>query len=316
MTEIFRQTLINLTADRVLDRRELTDLRKAAESTQKEAPGSADAQIAEQTLRFLESHKSENSLRMELPEGSARRNLEFLFTPAYAETDLVPGSTAREQVAYLSQSDSLSETTHDGNRCGAATLLSAHLLMGGSFNEAAQRLGLPSDQRSFTYGNAHRAQEKLYQVANSDSNPALNAAYSYGVERGTGKIVSAVSDGEIAVGAAALKMGIQPLLGSHQSTLNQRREQVDSFWREHPQGVLQVGVNLNTQTGVLSPPDANSGSAQNHFVVVYRHQGQYVMLDSGQRSNGTTAAAKPLSAAEYSRFVNTSTGTVNGLWRQ
>lgn len=315
MTEIFRPTLVNLTQDRVLDRQDLAKLRQAADTARQSAPGSPDAQVADQTLRFLDSQKSEINLRMQVPEGAAQRTLEFVYTPAYSESDPVPGYNPREQVANLSQADNLSETTSDSDRCGAASLLSAHLLLGGSFSEAAQRLGLPYDQRSFTFGNAHRAQHKLYQLANTDGTPGLNSAYSYGAERGTGRIVSTTGDGEIAQAASALNMATQPLLGSTTATIHQRHNQVSDFWSAHPQGVLQVGVTLDTQTGNVRPPTDQPGD-QNHYVLVYRHQGQYVMVDSGQRSNGTGTAAKPLSQADYARFVLSNPGSVTGLWRK
>ena len=81
-----------------------------------------------------------------------------------------------EAIANISQNDKLSSTFNDNNRCGAASMINAYLLLGGSFADAAGKFNLEKD---FTYKNVHLLQEKLYEYANSDNKAGLVSSYRY-----------------------------------------------------------------------------------------------------------------------------------------
>lgn len=310
MTEIFRQTLTQLSQDRVLDRSDLVQLRQAAAQANAQAPGSADAQIAAQLMPQLDQIPGRTEVNFTLPAGQASQAYHFVITPTYAEHEMVRGSTPLEQVAQLSQQDALTETDSDAERCGAASLLNAYLLMGGRFADAAQSVGLLPQQRLFTYGNAHRVQERLFDAVNTNGRAGLTATYAYNVAQ-DGRIAQVWPEGEMLQGAERLGLRLQPLLGENYATRHQRHGSVEAFWQAHPQGVLQVGVIMDTATGAISP--AQGETDQNHFVLVHRQGSQYVMIDSGQADNGSGRGARYLSPEEYSALVLYNPGSVNGL---
>ncbi len=192
-------------------------------------------------------------------------------------------------------------------------MLNAFLLMGGQFNDATRMLGMPYTQSSMSYENIHMAQEKLYDTANTNGEAGLTSGYTY--QYGSdNKIVNARNTNEIVKAADTLGLKIQPLMGETRDTLNLREKSVNEFWASRPNGVLQVGVHLDQNTGEMTPL-AKSGFQQNHFVIVTRQNGQYVMLNSGVVSNGNGSARRALSNAELQDYVYRSSGTVNGLSR-
>lgn len=313
MTEIFRQTFVQATQDAVLDRKELQKLRQTAEQVQQAEPDSEDASTAQQVMDYLNQQHSTTDISYSLASSKhPPLQVEFSFTPTYAESELVAGSSAREQVSNLSQTDSLTETNDDGNRCGAASMLSAHLLLGGSFSSAAEKLGMPAQQRSMTYQNVHRAQEKLYDRVNTDQESGLSSGFRLSATP-EGNILSSRASGEMVSAAQLLGVKLQPLLGDSTNSLSERRSAVTSFWQSHPNGVLQVGSTLDENTGEVSPPA--SPAEQNHYVLIQREGDDFILTNSGVLNNGDSSASRRLTAEEYNRFVNFNVGSVNGLWR-
>ncbi len=313
MTEVFRQSFVQATQDHLLDRSELKRLQKTAAQVQNESPTSEDANTAQQVMDYLNQQQSTADISYSLASSKhPPLQVEFSFTPTYTESESVAGSSASEQVSNLSQTDSLSETNDDGNRCGAASMLSAHLLLGGSFSSAAEKLGMPAQQRSMTYQNVHLAQEKLYDRVNTDQESGLSSGFRLSATP-EGNILSSRASGEMVSAAQLLGVKLQPLLGDSTESLSERSSAVNSFWQTHPNAVLQVGSTLDENTGELSPPA--SPAEQNHYVLIQRDGNNFILTNSGVLNNGDGSASRRLTAEEYNRFVNFNPGSVNGLWR-
>lgn len=259
--------------------------------------------MSNQVLGYLDKFKAETQIRYGIPG----QTLSFTFTPAYAETDAVPGATAREQVSHISQSDTLTETDDDYQRCGAASLINALLLLGGDFGAAANKLGLTGS--NLTYANLHQAQEALFDFANTDGSGGLGSSYSYSYSGDT--LRSVELRGEVT--AALDKIGLQGeiLLGSTVSGLHQRKPAVEAFWRSKPDGVLLVGIHLDTETGALSSPTAST--RQNHFVTVFKQDGKYLLADTGASDNGAGNSLHELSQQQLEDFVYQTSAHVIGV---
>lgn len=301
----FRATLIQLSQDHLIDRADWQTL-KAAGAEANKHKGSADASLARQVLAFLDSTSGVTRIRYGIPG----QKLEFDFTPAYAEGDPIPGATPLEKVGNISQRDNLPETVSDGSRCGAASLLNAWLLLGGSLGEANRKLGLSGDE--LTYANLHKAQEALFVTVNTDGNDSLSSSFGYTYRGDT--LISTELRGEIKQGIDKLGLKGDLLTGSAVSSLSQRQQAVDSFWKSHPEGVLLTGVYLDTATGALRSPSA--AEPQNHFTVIFQQQGQlYYLADTGASDNGANNSLHKLSQDQLAGFVYQSSGHVIGLTR-
>lgn len=298
----FRSTLIQLSQDGVIDRLDLTRLKQTAAQARK---GSDDAWTAKQVLGFLDKYREATHIRYGIPG----QTLEFEFTPAYAESDLIPGESTLEKLKNVSQSDTLSETDDDHQRCGAASLINAWLLLNGSFEEVNQKLGL--ERSELTYGNLHRAQESLFDKSNSDGQGGLRSSYSYSY---SGDAVHNVTlGGEAAEAIRVLGLKAEPLTGKTVSGFDFRKESVTSFWQKQPQGILLTGVYLDTDSGELQSPDQEH--PQNHFVTIFKEGSSYYLLDTGASDNGLGNSLHELSAQQLEGFVYQSSGHVIGLSR-
>lgn len=310
MGNIFRTGFIQASQDGVLDKAEWQALKKTAETVQTEQPQSPDAKLAQKALAFLDKIQIETQINYQL-QASDKTELKFTFTPHYSESERVPGRTPREQVNHIAQSDTLPETDDDGNRCAAASMLNAFLLMGGSFAEAAQRLGLASDQRDMTFGNVHRAQEALYDAASGGQHAGLTVE----IERSylNEELTSLELSGSVVRAAHKLGLKATALTGKTKSTQDQREEAVKQLFYRNPNAVILVGVHLNPQSGVLSPP--NGTLSENHFVTVFRDQGTYFLADTGASDNGKGNAVQALSPEQLKRFVYQGPGSAIAVSR-
>lgn len=310
MGNIFRKELIQASSDGVLDKAEWQALKKTAEAVKANEPKSADAHLANQVMPFLDSVQVQTRIGYTL-NGPDKTQLQFNFTPHYSESEPVPGRTPREQLNYISQRDTLPETNDEGNRCAAASMLNAFLLLGGSFSDAASRLGLPSQQREMTFGNVHRAQEALYDFASGGSSAGLSVELQQ--THLNGQLLSVELQGDIV--KAAQKMGLKAtaLHGKTPDTFHQREEAVKNLFYRNPSAVILVGVNLNQQTGALSTPDGQM--PENHFVTVFRDQGKYYLADTGASDNGKGNAVRELSTDQLKTFVYQTPGSVLGISR-
>lgn len=313
MTDVFRQQFSQFASNGVIDRNEYLQLRQSAQLTRQQNANSLDAQTAEQLMTFLDKQQDTVNINYTLRSPNQAVLFQFKFSPHYSESDTIAGNTTLEQLANVSQSDLLDSTNDDDNRCGAASTLNAFLLMGGQLNDAVRMLGLPNSQSQMTYENIHLAQEKLYDIANTNGEAGLTSGYTYqyGADN---KIVNARSTNEIVKAADTLGLKIQPLMGETRDTLNQREKAVKEFWALRPTGVLQVGVYLDQTTGTMKPL-SQDGIQQNHFVLITRHNGHYIMLNSGVLNNGDGSARRVLSQTEMQDFVYRSSGSVNGISR-
>jgi len=310
MGNIFRKEVIQASSDGVIDKSEWLTLKKTGEAVKANQPLSADAQLASQVLPFLDSVQVQTRIDYSLKDPEKTR-LQFDFSPNFSESERVPGRSPREQVSYIAQRDHLHETTDEGNRCGAASLLNAFLLMGGSFSEAASRLGLPANQREMTFGNVHRAQEALYDFASGGSHQGLSVELHK--THLNGQLQSVVLQGEIVKAAEKIGLKASVLHGKMANTFDQREEAVKNLFYRNPSAVLLVGVNLNKTTGTLSPPAENL--PENHFVAVFREQGNYFLADTGASDNGKGNAVHELATDQVKAFVYLSSGSVLGVSR-
>lgn len=308
---IFRQRLDAVARDQVIDRRDLQDLKSALVASKEAAPNSQDVRTGEHLLGFLDTFQTTTQIRYTVQDPPQAVLYSFTLTPNYSENDTVPGNTPEEQVAHLSQNDSLPETNDDNSRCGAASLLNAWLLTGGRFEDAARRLGMPSTQQSMTYGNVHRLQEAIYDRANYNGVPGLTTELSY--THRDGQLVTSTLGGEITTGAELLGLKTQPLTGTNTQRLHERKAAVESFLNQNYRGVLLVGVHLDTASGEVRTVSNNR--PQNHFVTAYRRNGAYTLVDTGASDNGARNSARTLDRRQVEDLIMQGQGHVVGLTR-
>ncbi|MEZ0372711.1 MAG: hypothetical protein ACAI44_26710 [Candidatus Sericytochromatia bacterium] len=298
----FRASLIQLSRDGVIDRPDLQQLRAAGKRARK---GSDDAWMAQQVLAFLDKYTEPRQIRYGIPG----QQLDFAFTPAYAESDVIPGESVRQKLSRVSQADTLTQTDDDGNRCGSASLLNAWLLLGGNFAEAAARLGLEGENDELTYARLHTAQEALFDAVNTDGSEGLSTSYSI-THRGN-EVVALEPRGEVWDAIDKLGLTGELLLSRKLDALHQRQEIVSDFWQRHPQGVLLTGLYLDVETGALRSPSADE--RQNHFVLVFQDADKRYLLDTGASDNGVGNSLHELSPEQFEGFVYQNAGSVIGL---
>lgn len=308
----FRQHLVELARDRVVDRIEFKKLTHTARGVQSADPDSEDAILAADVMQFLVEQKEAVELTYRLPSmGTAQQlDLTFTFVPTYSESEPIMGRNAREMVANISQADTLEDTTNDDNRCGTATLISAYLLLGGNFDNLARLIGLPAHQRRLSYENIHRAQEHLYLYANTDDEDGITAGFTYGIAP-NGKIVDIAPTDEMKRAADKIKLRLFPILGETDKTKYLREKALNQFWSKNPQAILQVGVYLDESSGhVLAPTAAKD---QNHFILVFRDRGHFYLLNTGMLNNGDGSVLREMTPQEVRAMLYSSDGTLNGL---
>lgn len=305
----FSHSLIQLTSDGVLDRNEYRQLKY--ESSQTATLSDEERQLSRHFLSFISKHKQfvRISYRFYREGQSQPISLNFYFAPNYTEEEQIPGESWAEVLSHISQNDTLEETREDRFRCGAAALLSARFLLSQDFASGFQRLNLNLQMARPTYREVHLAQEALYRYANTDGNPGLVSAIRYAIYS-DGRVANPVSEGEIQRGADLLGLKLLPLIGSTRTTLYQRKEAVQRFWRQYPQGVLLVGVYLNEKSGEITPP--NPQNIQNHFILIFRQKNEVYLVNSGVADNGGGKALKLLNSQEQERFIYQTTATLQG----
>lgn len=304
----FDEALTKYVKDKVLDSREYKALNDLYRSRRLQG---ADARLAEHFMGFMQKQKQFIRINYTYYQARKRVNIDFSFSPTYAEDNLLTGSTYRDVLGKISQNDLLPETASDSHRCGAASLLAAHFLLYGNFNEAFKRLKMGSPP--LTYRSIHTAQDRLYNYANTDKEPGLVTLFRYEYFS-DGRIQNPRSEGEVK--RAAELMGIQniPLVGPNKDRIFERKDAVNNFWASNPRSPLLVGVHLDTKTGVVYPPDERK-RVQNHFVVVFQEDGQYWLANSGVLDNGSNTALYILNDRNFDAFVLRTTGTLEALTR-
>lgn len=294
-------------ADQALDRREYEKLHELA--TQVAEP--EEIYLAQGVLERLSQYQSMIQLRFNYSYRQKMQQVNFLFSPIYAEDEVLTGRSPYELLGKLAQQDLLAETRADGFRCGAAAVLAGHYMLYGNFNRALQKLGVSS--RSLTYRSLHLAQEKLYQVSNRDGQDGLSQRLQYRVFP-DGKVSIVQHDGEVVEAARHIGISIVPLKISIYEELLDRQRVILNLWRSQPKIPLLVGVYLDAKTGKIYPPN-EQGLTQNHFVLVFRLGREVWMYNSGVSDNGLQAAITPLDSDEIRAYVMQTEGSVNALYR-
>jgi hypothetical protein len=320
----FRQSLIKLTNDKVLDKKDLAELKQKAADVKQADPDSQDAFDAEQVMNFLSTIKDTTKTGYSLiKEGSSKETIEldFICTPTYGEKEKVPGNTMREAISNISQGDSLNETKTDKSRCGAATLMNIALRSLADKNPEkspeeifavfAKRAGVPA---SFTYENVHKAQDNLYKLVNKDGVDGLSAEYNIKYNLDDGAIFSAKPSGEIKNLADHLGLKTETLIGPNKDNVDDKKAAIDQFFDKNPKGSLIIGVHLSDK-GEVQP--CSSPDQQNHFVEVYKDDNGYFIKDTGGVSNGNSPGYDMKLEGEEAKnsFLYKSPGTTIGVTR-
>ncbi len=305
----FDEALTRSLKDQVLDSREYKALNDIYRGQRLQG---ADARLADHFMGFMQKQKQFIKISYSYYRHPKNKvNLKFAFSPTYAEDLLLTGSSYREVLGKISQNDLLPETSGDAHRCGAASLLAAHFLLYGNFNEAFKRLNMGAP--ALTYRSIHLAQERLYNYANTDKQPGLVTLFRYEYFS-DGRIQNPRSEGEVKRAAELMGVRNTPLVGPSKERIFDRREAVMNFWASNPQAPLLVGVYLDTKTGVVYPPQERT-RVQNHFVVVFQEDGQYWLANSGVLDNGSNTALYILNERNFEAFVLRTTGTLEALTR-
>jgi hypothetical protein len=228
--------------------------------------------------------------------------------PGYSfdEDKKISGNNSQEIVANISQNDFLNNTVNDANRCGAGSLVNAYLLMGGRFEQSAEKFNINKD---LTYKNIHLLQEKLYDYANNDGAVGLVSSYKYFYNK-AGEIVESEPAGEMLSAASKLGLEIKPLTGKTVSTIYEKKEAIQEFFTDNPDGVLQVSVFLNTRTGKIS---GTANHSENHYVTVFSRNNKFFLADTGQQFNDQGKNIRELNPEEISELVYNNNGMISGL---
>lgn len=300
----FRDKFIEFSLnDGVLDKKELTELKNLAKQG-----NVVDQSFADKVLKDLDTFKSTTKVNYTINvEDKVLKKLSFVFTPSYSERERVLGKTRMEVVSNISQSDSLEETKNDDSRCVAGALLNSFLLQDGDFSNIAKKLDIEPEM---TFKNIHLAQEKLYLYADKDGG-GLSSGVNYNYQKESGKILNVTAQGEVIDVAKKLNLEIVPLIGDNINTIDQRKNQVDSFFKNNPKGTLQVGVYLDNNTGELS--SVNGDSTSNHSVTIFKKDNEFYLADTGQINNGDGNNVIKINNEQMNALVYTSSSTVNGL---
>lgn len=305
----FDKALTHYVKDKVLDGREYKALIELQRTQRLQG---SDARLASHFLGFMQKQKQFIKISYSYyRHSSSKIDLHFAFSPTYAEDSVITGSNYREILGKISQNDLLTETVSDAHRCGAASLLAAHFLLYGNFNEAFRRLNMGAP--ALTYRSIHLAQERLYDYANTDKQPGLVTLFRYEYFS-DGRIQNPRSEGEVKRAAELMGILNTPLIGPNKDKIFERREAVEDFWRSNPGAPLLVGVHLDTKSGVVYPPK-NGSRPQNHFVVVFQEDGKNWLANSGVLDNGSTTALYVLNDRNFDAFVLRTTGTLEALTR-
>lgn len=192
--------------------------------------------------------------------------------PGLREDALLEGRDLLEQLSYVSQLDLLEETRADHARCSTAATLNAYLLLGGSFEAAADRFGVGRER---TYGNMHRLQEALYHHANTDGEPGILGAARPRYEDGALVGWELHEGDEYHDVLAALGLRMERVYAQQEATPQDKRAAVEA-WLAGPEPVVFiVGVDEDMRRERFAPMHERG----NHYVLVTRQAGRFYALD-------------------------------------
>lgn len=302
----FDQALYQYTQDGALDSQEYAWLRKLGTQNLPEP----DRALARHFLGFAAKHASYIRMTYSYYRSNRQITLSFAFSPTYSEDSFLEAATSRDLLGLISQNDLLAETEADGERCGAAALLSAHYLLYGNFDVAFARLNI--HPQTLTYRTMHLAQEALYRQVNTDGKAGLVSMFRY-TQYSDGRVDNPVPDGEILAAAKLMRLRVHPLIGLNKQRFHDRKQVVQNFWRLYPAATMLVGVHLNDKTGQVSPPSPQA--PQNHFVLIFNQNNRIWLLNSGVLDNGNRSALKALSPNQVQAMLYQTTGSIDALTR-
>ncbi|MFN4150212.1 MAG: hypothetical protein ACK4IX_04660 [Candidatus Sericytochromatia bacterium] len=297
----FKNKFFEYVSDKVLDKNELKNL---GDLNKNNKP--SDSRLGDAILTDLSKYK--NTTKMHYTFDPAQ-DVDFTFTPTYAEKDRITGRDMYQVISNISQNDTLEQTKSDGDRCAASMLVSAYLIMGGKFEDLAPKFGVGKD---LTYENVHLLQDKVYQKANTDKEDGLNSGFKYAYKGSSKTITKVEATGEVFKIAPELNIKFTPIIGPSVDKLNQRKETIDQFFYSNPKGTLNVGVYLEEATGDILPPDKNL-RPQNHAVLVFKKDEKFFMADSGKINNGDGNNIRTLANNEVDSLVYNTQGIVNSM---
>jgi len=290
-----------LVRDRVLDRRDISQLRQSHQARKLENPNGVDASLNANVLKQMDSYQGKGKIDMNysLQRLQEKVSFQFSLTPDYAESDRIPGNTPEEMTQYISQKDTLADTETEGHRCAASSLINAYLLMGGKLQDLQKQFGLPLSDGAPTYAEIHRLQDAVYLQANTNTRSGLSLGTEYTYIFNS--IISKETTGEISDMALKMGMHTHPLMGQKNSDPYNHEQAAKKFFTNNPNGVVILGVSMDKKTGELRPVDEVNKT--NHAVCLYQSEGAFYLLDTGASNNGLKNARHELNPEDLERFV-------------
>jgi hypothetical protein len=221
-----------------------------------------------------------------------------------------------EKIANISQGDNLDYTKNDEHRCGSASMLNAWLLLQKdepelSFTSIAEKIGLQTENNGFSYMNVHLAQERLYLQANTDKKNGITSGYNIVYDSETGVIEDIVHTGELLNLGRILGLKLKPLLGFNKNYIDQKKPAVERFFLQNPNGILIIGVYFNKITGEIFRP--RSIQDQNHYILVFKKDNRFYIVNSGILDNGKKEAVKELTPEGAEVLLYNTPGMISGV---
>lgn len=296
----------NTLRDKALDADEYIKLQRAAEQPMSEY----HTRVARHFLNFLS--KLKQTTRVNYTYYTARSDkitVTFLFSPHYAETQVIPGQTPREVLSHVAQMDLLPEAHYRAERNGAAILLAAHYLLYKQLDAPFTQMGLSA--HPLTYGQMHQAQKALYLKYESDGKPGLRLEQKYQYYQ-DGRITNPRFTSEMNDLAQGLELSLVPLLGATRNTLTERKSPVKKFETDNPLPLYLVHLRLDSKTGQISAPES---AIHGNFwgLMIANPDGTYAVYNSGVLENGKGDAIRNLTSKEVEKMLYNTSGLVAGI---
>lgn len=296
----------NALSDKALDADEYVRLQRAAEQPM----SSYHATLAKHFLGFLSKlNQTTRATYTFYTNKNEKVVLKFLFSPHYAESQVIPGQTPQEKLSHVVQMDLLPETQYRAERNGAAILLAAHYLLYGHLDTLFEQLGLSS--HPLTYGQMHLAQEALYLKYESDGKPGLRLDQSYQYYN-DGRLENPGLSGEMRMMAEGLGLSLTPLLGNNRKTMTQRKAAILDYEQHTRQALYMVNLRMDLKTGQVTAPE--SASHGNFWALIMAQpDGSYSLYNSGVLENGNGDAIRKMTPQEVHQMLYNTPSLVAGI---
>ncbi len=198
---------------------------------------------------------------------------------AYSETDVLPGSTIEEQLKHVSQLDKLAETKNDYARCSASASLNAYLVMGGDWKTMSEKYKLNDE---LTFEAVHQLQDTLVVVAESDGEPGIFGSFKPKWDKKDRLDGWYTPDGvELPDVLKEFGFGYEPFIGPTKEKEYNKKDKVEAFFKENPNGAILMGVHEDMATGMSTPVGENAPG--NHYIICYKRGDQYHFMDTWRK---------------------------------